>query len=149
MTSGGFLFAGHGHPDFDPGNRSLRKMIKDALATYDIEYGRDWTFIRLSPGHPMYHCYFDFDAPPDIDWDYYRHDIHPNETHYIHGVHVGNRMVAAMCDGNINIAWGDWGWFGGYKHLDPTRIYQFGVNVLIFALTQEGSITNRVMDTVE
>ena len=28
------------------------------------------------------------------------------------------------------------------------RAFQMGVNIIIFALTQEGSITNRVMDAV-
>jgi hypothetical protein len=31
---------------------------------------------------------------------------------------------------------------------DPTRQLQFGVNLIVFALTQEGSITNQVMDSV-
>ncbi|GAG52487.1 unnamed protein product, partial [marine sediment metagenome] len=31
---------------------------------------------------------------------------------------------------------------------DNTRVYQMGVNTIVSALTQEGSITHRVMDSV-
>ena len=35
------------------------------------------------------------------------------------------------------------------SELDPTRQFQFGINTIIFALTQEGSITERLMDVVQ
>ena len=34
------------------------------------------------------------------------------------------------------------------RGLDPIRTLQFGVNVIVFALTQEGSVTNRLMNEV-
>jgi len=44
------------------------------------------------------------------------------------------------------VGWGDSR--HAYSNLDNTRQLQFGVNVIIFALTQEGSITQQVMDMV-
>jgi hypothetical protein len=32
--------------------------------------------------------------------------------------------------------------------MDNTRQLQFGVNLIVFALTQEGSITHRLMESV-
>ena len=50
-------------------------------------------------------------------------------------------------------AWAQWGPNGGgldaYEYLDPTRCFQFGVNTIMYALTREGSITHRVMDSVK
>ena len=56
-------------------------------------------------------------------------------------------------------AWGDWGpeGFGRIKDYtrygntprDPTRALQFGVNMIIFALTQEGSITHRLVESIQ
>ena len=43
--------------------------------------------------------------------------------------------------------WADWR--PGVYERDPTRQLQVGVNLLVFALTQEGSITHRVMDAVK
>ena len=50
-------------------------------------------------------------------------------------------------------AWTFWGPdnyinYGGWLNWDPRRSLEFGINTIIFALTQEGSITNRVMDSV-
>jgi len=36
-----------------------------------------------------------------------------------------------------------------YSRLDPTRQLQFAVNLIVFALTQEGSITHQVMNYLE
>ena len=47
------------------------------------------------------------------------------------------------------IAWHDWRPGGQAVSDDATRVLQFGINTVIFALTQEGSITNQVMDTVK
>jgi hypothetical protein len=35
------------------------------------------------------------------------------------------------------------------RDIDPTLVFRFGINTIIFALTQEGSITKRAMDSVE
>ena len=70
------------------------------------------------------------------------------------GIILEDRLNVLYVNLNLSNPWGDWGrvTFGGrkyYVHLDPTRPLQFGINIIIFALTQEGSITNRVMDTVQ
>ena len=74
---------------------------------------------------------------------------------YVEGVYLDDRLALILSDKGYALAWRDFGveqthGQGGvyYRDLDPTRTLQFGVNVIIFALTQEGSITNRVMDEV-
>jgi len=54
-------------------------------------------------------------------------------------------MILFFCHRAYFVAWGR---LQGSGWRDNRRRLQFGVNLLVFALTQEGSITNRVMDTV-
>ena len=49
--------------------------------------------------------------------------------------------IWALQKGFIDNVWGERGL--------SIRALQFGVNMVVFALTQEGSITHRVMDSVE
>ena len=55
---------------------------------------------------------------------------------------------------NYTSAWTHYGpdnylGYGGYQMTcDPKRPFQFGINTIIFALTQEGSITRRLMNAV-
>ena len=67
------------------------------------------------------------------------------------GVTIAGRLLGLVSTKSYANAWGDWGPGGansGYAALDPTRCLQFGVNSIVFALTQEGSITSQVMDSV-
>jgi hypothetical protein len=61
---------------------------------------------------------------------------------YLDGVFIEGRLLGICTCKNY---WNLW-WKGAPQ--GHTRVLQFGVNIIIFALTQEGSITNRVMDTV-
>ena len=64
---------------------------------------------------------------------------------YVEGVYLGERLTLILSDKGYSLAWRDFGvekthGQGGvyYRDLDPTRTLQFGVNVIIFALTQGG-----------
>ena len=70
----------------------------------------------------------------------------------LEGVQTENRLVGAISNQAFANAWGDWNnpaATTAYMGLDPTRPLQFGVNTIIFALTQEGSITHRLMATIK
>jgi hypothetical protein len=113
--------------------------LKDALATQGFLFGRDWTFVRLPNDHPVYHCYFDFDGPPA---GYYTTEF---PMPYQDGIFVEDRMVA-ICQyvQRYYATWGEWPELGK----DNTRQLQFAINTIIFALTQEGSITSQAMSAV-
>ena len=147
LAGGGFLFVeAMGHPS-SAAEASFRNVFAEALAYKGI---KDLAFQRIPNSHPMYHCYFDFDGPP----------MEHRETGYGRPYLAGlllerGRLVGIISRKWYANAWGDWG-PGGYRypksypyaHLDPTRPLQFGVNLIVFALTQEGSITHRVMNMV-
>ena len=122
---------------------------------------REYTVEKIPPEHDIYHCYFDFDTPPYGTDDHSERDTDGRNTQvffgvadavqYILGVNVGERMIGIINPKSYGCVW-EWTLLGersgSGKRGDTTRSLQFGVNMVIFALTQEGSITNRVMDSV-
>jgi len=158
MCHGGFVFS----DDFigtrdGPGDRYLRTMLRDALTTQGMQLGRDWQFEILPNDHPIYHCFFDFPQGPPMGNDFLN-IINPSAAEgrepypYLHGINIEKRLVAIHSVRAYMITWSDWGksnaYSETYRTMDPTRQLQFGVNLVVFALTQEGSITHRVMDAM-
>jgi len=149
FLEGGVLFAetGWAHCWEDRGGehwgevKSIREMFERALGAYGYKQDKDWGFEVLPPHHPMYHCYFDFDRPPAT----YRGDAEARRAasvgEPIHCALVGDRLVGV-------VETGDWERFITPRDVDDGRQLQFIVNTIIFALTQQGSITKRVMDSV-
>ena len=147
LTRGGFLFmeAMQAHAWERPAGGleyryelvSGQGMLKDAFATTGYRYGKEWTFEKLLGDHPMYHCYFDFGGPLPSFW--------PDRVladEFMYGITIDGRLLAVFETGDyerfINDAEGKEG----------TRYRQFLVNVIVYALTQEGSLTQRLMDLV-
>jgi hypothetical protein len=130
LMSGGFTFGGlHG----------------EALEKYGgLVQGKDFWSERLPEDHPVYTTFFDlgggmpFGYPPSMGqgklgirpWNYLR-------GHYIKG------RLASVTPGD-----GGWGWENEVMGGDSTRQLQLAVNIIIYALTQEGSITQRLMQMV-
>ena len=151
LLDGGFLFAealrGFLPPRTDG---SFRGMFREALAYEGI---RDRAFERLPNTHAIYHCYFDFDGPP---MGYPFRSFHgTKDCSYLEGLVLEEgRLVGILSLKWYANPWGDWGpeGFGTsnfYKVFDPTRALQFGVNLIVFALTQEGGLTHRLMQSVQ
>ena len=150
LMVGGF-FSGDGNTNpRDPGTRSLRELVIEALRTQGFEHEKDWTFEVLPNTHSLYHCYFDFDRPPGSRPRGSDKSLE-GWSKGIDGIVIQGRMVATISSLWLWHPWADWScsWsHWNYEGNDPTRLFQFGINMIVFALTQEGSITNRVMDSV-
>ena len=113
--------------------------FKRALDTQGLRYGQDWRFEMLSHDHPIYHCFFDFEGVPAGHWD--------EEFTFagdLRGLYFDGRWLLAMCQKGLLHLWDD----PRYPEMRSERLIQFGINTIIFALTQEGSITHRVMDEI-
>ena len=130
LMSGGFTFNG---------------IYEQALEKYGgLIRGKDFWSERLPEDHPVYTAFFDisggmpFGYPPSMGqgkagvrpWNYLR-------GHYIKG------RLASVTPGD-----GGWGWQNEIWSGDSTRQLQLAVNIIIYALTQEGSITQRLMQMV-
>ncbi len=161
LTGGGFVFASDVlHNIRSWSAAALRKMFVDALASAGYKEGRDWLFEKIPGSHPIFHCFFDFDrAPPGFDnWAVVK-GWQPTygvnyAVDYIEGITIEGRLVGILdCKGYV----GCWGWWNGIEgpsrfpggFPNGTRQYQFAVNLIVYALIQEGSITQQVMEYVE
>jgi hypothetical protein len=150
LTGGGFLFVEA--PDASVASYTgtgmkrpaicllaAHHMIGKALATQGRAQGKDWVAERLPHAHPLFHCYFDFDGPPPSPWD--EEFALSGE---IEGVQLEGRLVLLVSQKCVVHLWDD----PYYPELRNERMIQFGVNTIVFALTQEGSITRRLMESV-
>ena len=116
-----------------------------------LSKGRAWEYERLPKHHPVYHCYYDFDTPPyGLDLHMYKlwmqgaASLCDPVAEYLEGIVLDGRLWILFSQKGYTLGIHD----GAYHKNDITRMLQFCVNTLVFALTQEGSITNQVMDTV-
>lgn len=142
LVSGGLVFAEDARQGTErgPATQSIRRMLEDALGVRGYRRGRAWAFKRLPPSHPLYHTFFDFDGPPAGEDAVQGRQV----VDYLEGVTLGDRLVAVVSRKGIGRAWDA----PEARGLGPARALQFGVNLVVFTLTQPGSITDRAMGTV-
>jgi hypothetical protein len=136
----------------------MYEAMERALATQGIPKS-EWVAEPLPNDHPLFHCFFDFNgAPPGAQ---YLVDGTPDCPWYImdaqlKAIVLQGRVTAMISEKWYTYAWGAYGirpstnWTSrAYDKIDPTRVLQFGVNIVVFALTQEGSVTQRLMESVK
>jgi hypothetical protein len=142
LMAGGFLYSDTLAHSAKVVYKNIQKLWRDALSSVGQMHGVHWDFERIPEDHGIYHCYFDFSGPPAGFDNFYGGDAQYLSVDYLNGVFIEGRLLGLCTSKNYWQPWSDW------HGADNTRALQFGVNIIIFALTQEGSITNRVMDTV-
>ena len=155
--AGGVVFADGGYVRGAKYDAATRATVANALMEAGQRVPRGDALSPIPNGHPLYHCFFDFPDGPPMGNDYLN-IISPSAGEgwepypYLHGIDIDNRLLAIHSIKAYTVAWSDWGkrnaYDSGYSKMDPTRQLQFGVNSIIFALTQEGSITHRLMASV-
>jgi hypothetical protein len=142
LRNGGFLFIDDGNA-YQPGafNITARQMLKDAL-------GYEAVFEKVPNNHPLYTAWENFSGPPSGD-DLVRYNRAVREIKeiypYVEAIFINGRMVALISNKGYCFAWGVWKYLpaaagGPY---DNTRQLQFGLNVVVYALTQRGGIVDQ------
>ena len=132
LLAGGFVMA----EEFD-----FDGIWTEALEKYGgLVKGRDFYTERLPEDHPVFSAYFDLrggvaQGATRFDDPYY--------WNVVKGLYVKGRLVA-LPRANSGIG----GYLGFASDRDSTRILQFAVNTVVYALTQEGSMTQRLMQIV-
>lgn len=143
LRAGGFLFADDIAPNLDAsGNiggdqanpqRGLKGTAFDQQmkAILRRALGAEGKFYRISKDHPLFHSFYDFDDGPPLG----------GATQYgnvtdLEGIDIRGRLAVVFSDLNISWYWGDQGATGRERGL------QFGVNLIVYALTQPGGIAN-------
>ena len=169
LTSGGFLYAdiisqpvslAGGYQHDLP---ALRDFIRQAFQQINYAEHKDWSFVRLPPEHPLYHCFYDVDTLPRGFWDimfwYWdignRFELSPN---YLEGIEVDGHIVglySQKCYAEL--------WAGEAERIreadrarnfigrfdtgaDELPVYDLGVNIVVYALTREGSLARQFVD---
>ncbi len=142
MRQGGFVFADNANAvvEFSQAEASLRQIFRDAL-------GSQGQFRPIPNTHPLYHTFYDFDGPPvgselDVPSDQEQwaisYRIVAQHSYHLEGVFLGDRLVALYSDKGYVHKWAE-----NYGNEPQLR---FGINVVVFALTQEGSIAQQQID---
>ena len=130
MMSGGFTFSG---------------LWGEALEKYGgLVQGKDFWTERLPEDHPVYTAFFDLSGGMPFGYS-------PSLSQGKSGVRPWNYLTGHYIKGRLaGITPGDggWGWQNDTRGGDSTRQLQLAVNIVIYALTQEGSITQRLMQMV-
>lgn len=147
LRNGGFAVVDNGEPlaEFGQAEASLRQMLRDSL-------GSDARFLPIENSHPLYHCFNDFDYGPPQGAEIGAVESSEDKTastsarntkiskavHYLEGIWLENRLVAIYSDKGYGIKWKDL--------TDNEPQLKMGVNMVVFALTQRGSIAQQKMD---
>ena len=146
LLSGGFAYiedtgqsstTSHLHASF-ASVPPLRAFLEAALASQGLLRQKDWTFQRLEQDHPLYHCLLDFSGIPRGYWE--QRGDHPVKEW--EGVRVGDRWIAIYSQKDYRDCWAE---RKEYGRMYVQRHLQLGVNLLVFALTQEGGIAKRMV----
>ena len=120
--------------EYTPAEASLRELLKASL-------GRDARFKVIPNGHPIYHSFYDFDdgPPPQRTQDVLEisRDFNP-EVPFLEGIFLGDRLVVVFSNKEYGRAW--------EKEYRNEPQLQIGVNMVVFALTQQGSIAQQQID---
>jgi len=106
-----------------PFDRQMKDVLKQAL-------GNDYRPYKIPKSHSLYAAFYDFpDGPP-------MGGAAGGNVFDLEGIDIRGRLAVVFSDLNISWYWGDTNANGRERGL------QFGVNLIVFALTQPGGIAN-------
>jgi hypothetical protein len=129
LTSGGFIFGGIG-------------FVHEGLEKYaGLVEGRDFWSERLPDDHPVFSSYFDFKGGAPTSTRGVSSNKNQNAWQFTTGHFIKGRLVGI--DFSLGL-----GFTGSASGQDKLRQMQMAINVIVYALTQEGSMTQRLMQMV-
>ena len=120
-----------------------KHVFEEALRTQGLNEGADWRLVYLKPDHPVYHSFFDFDMSVRENMFYTSVGFRTGDR----GLEIGDRLAVFMPSARMGIVTDAAALGIETMHVahDATRSLQFAVNTIVFALTQEGSMTQQFM----
>ena len=171
LTGGGFLFVDIVRLLWSDGNYSdleldipaVRSFIRASFQAVDYQEWKDWRFTHLETAHPLYHCFYDINSLPlgmrDIDFMVSYGQDPPRTPDYLEGIVVGEQLVGVYSMRNYADFWAGIAkqeregallknQIGSpfFASAEEPLVYDLGVNVVVYALTREGSLTQQFVD---
>ena len=162
LTAGGFLFAEivsnllHDYSDDELDIPAVRSLIRASFQAVGYQEWKDWQFSRLELTHPLYHCFYDVNSLPRGMRDMHYVGSVRLTPDYLEGIVVGDQLVGVY---SLR-GYADF-WAGiaeqEQEALDVANspfiasgeeplVYNLGVNMVVYALTREGSLARRLVD---
>ena len=137
LRNGGFVLADNDSPrmEYGPAEASIKAMFKQAL-------GRDARFVPLRDDNPIYHVFFDFDGGPPLGGEVLnasnQYAATRRPSYWLEGIYLRDRLVAVYSDKGYGALW--------ERETENEPQLKLGVNLVVFALTQKGSIAQQQID---
>ena len=162
LTSGGFLFAEIMHelrPDYRDVELDLpavRSLLRASLQAVGYQEWKDWQFTRLELTHPIYHCFYDVNSLPRGMRDMHYRGSVPLTPDYLEGIVIGEQLVGVYSMRGYADFWAGTALLE-WEALDVANspfiasaeeplVYNLGVNLVVYALTREGSLARQLVD---
>ena len=168
LTAGGFLFAEivrvlrPSYSDDELDIPAVRSLIRSSFKAVGYQEWKDWQFTRLELTHPIYHCFYDVGSLPRgmRDMHFVTGDYPPPTPDYLEGIVVGEQLVGVYSLRGYADFWAgiaEQGRDEGLRNnianspfllssVDELSVYNLGVNVVVYALTREGSLARQLVD---
>ena len=164
LTSGGFLFAEivrdlrPNYSDAELDILAVRSLLRTSFAAVGYQEWKDWQFTRLEMAHPLYHCFYDIGSLPrgmrDMRYQYVGST--PLTPDYLEGIVVGDQLAGVYsmkgyADFWAGIAEQEQATFDVANSpfiatAEEPLVYNLGVNIVVYALTREGSLAQQFVD---
>ena len=167
LTGGGFLFADivsmlwGNYSDLELDIPAVRSLIRASFQAVGYQEWKDWHFTRLELTHPLYHCFYDVNSLPRgmRDMHFIVGEYPPRTPDYLEGIVVGEQLVGVYSMRNYADFWAgigrelvDWSLANNATNhsslasAEEPLVYNLGVNLLVYALTREGSLARQFVD---
>ncbi len=167
LTSGGFLFVDIGnflldnYRDEELDIPMVRSFLRASFQAVGYQEGKDWQFRRLAITHPLYHCFYNINSLPRgmRDMHSLKRESPSLTPDYLEGIVVGEQLVGVYSmrgyadfwagiarqeldfvleDGIVNSPF--------LASAEEPMVYNLGVNLLVYALTREGSLAQQFVE---
>ena len=167
LTSGGFLFVDivsmlwPNYSDLELDIPAVRSLIRASFQAVGHQEWKDWQFSRLELTHPLYHCFYDVNSLPRgmRDMHFIVGDYPPHTPDYLEGIVVGDQLAGVYSMRNYADFWAGIGretldWSLAHNAMnspflasaEEPLVYNLGVNMVVYALTREGSLARQLVD---
>ena len=167
LTSGGFLFVDivsillHNYSDDELDIPAMRSLIRASFQAVGYQEWKDWQFRRLEMAHPIYHCFYDINSLPRgmRDMHFLKNESLPLTPDYLEGIVVGEQLVGVYSMRGYADFWAgiarqeldfvsERNIINSAFHIsgEEPLVYSLGVNLVVYALTREGSLARQLVD---